>query len=523
MISTKSLSNRRSRFKRPPSNKMPSDNSFKWDIDNCKDNRIIRDPQTFDLSFAPDKQLSIIQRIEKNDHYERDVVSVSGTIYFQRVSSDTPGPSAVVKIIVNDDAIDVAVEWDADKQALDITVPRAIRWDETGTRPCVNIDVIVSVPEDGKLNKLKVGAVQLNIMLLDNLSIDISDRALFETVVGYIVAAASGDASHDKALFDTGAPDSFRLRSRYIQVETVSAMIEGSWPLYDYLSFQSISGNIRVGIEPKEADKDEPKPAILSLQALSAHVDFHVPIHSAQKAFALSRALPQTDMRAETVLPPRDYRLSIHTTSGHIKGSAAFSSICSVKTTSGNVAVDLLPALDSRLAEDGSKGVVLTTDSTSGTNDIAVLDPLWFDAAQRKYVDLPALPPPPPPRPDNPPYVPINDDDPYKWLRRPKLPVNLSESGLETVAARPWRNLNARHSTTSANMRLHYPAVWEGAIRMTSVSGKLDAQGEGVKIIENGGHWGQRRLVAKKGEDGGGSIGVGSTSGNVAVLIGGDW
>lgn len=495
---------------------MPSNDDFSWGVDNCKNDRIIRDPQQFDISFTPDRQLSVFQRLTTNDRHERGLVNVFGTIYFQRVGSDTPGPSAIVKVTVNDDRIDVAVTWDADKQVLDISVPHAIRWDETGAGPCVNTDVIVSVPEDGKLDRLAVEAVQLNILLLDSLSMDISDRASFETVTGHIVAAAKGDLSHDKSLFDTGAPDSFRLHSRFIEVETVSASIEGSWPLYDYLSFESVSGNIRVGIEPKEADKDEPKPAILNIQALSGDVDFHVPVDSAQKAFALSRVLPETELRAETVLPPRDYRVGIHTTSGHIKGSAAFSSTCAVKTTSGNVAVDLLPVLDSRLAEEGSKVVALTTHSTSGTNDITVLEPLWINAAQKKYVDLPALPPT---RPDNPTYIPVGDEDPYKWMRGPQL----HERGLATVAARALRNIKAHHGTTSANMRLHYPAVWEGEIRLSTRSGRLDASGEGVKVIENGGHWGQKKLVARKGEDGGSFVTADATSGNIAVLVGGEW
>jgi len=516
---------------------MDPDDDFNWGSSgNCTDTQIVRDVKKFDVTFAADRKLVVSQEI-RNVPSSHVSIDVHGSVVIRRVGSGTPGPSAVIDIIVNDDRIDVDVDWDADEQTLVVTVPRGIPRGENSSRPCLNLKITLWVPEDGSLSNLYVQTVHLGIALLDNLSISISERAKFYSIVGSIIAASTGSDSRDKSIMDVGAPDSFRLQSRFIEVSSSSGSVTGSWPLYDYLAIKTISGNIKVGVEPQEAAKSEPKPAILYINSASGDVEFREPIHTAEEAFALTRAMVaankggETDLRAETVLPPRDYRVDVHTASGSIKGAAAFSSTCGIKTTSGGINVDLLPVLDSSLSEDDSKQALLKTSSTSGTNDITVLDPLWIDSQQGGYVDLPPTPTPPmPPVPtapwDRERYVPIGDDDPYSWI-----PGHLRDGagGAGVVAqqqrnaanSRALRSLGAEHTTTSAKINVKYPAVWEGLIQLSSVSGKLSARGEGVEIISGGGHgWPKKPLVAKKGQDHPGWINIGSVSGNIDVLVG---
>ncbi|KAK0639217.1 hypothetical protein B0T16DRAFT_462916 [Cercophora newfieldiana] len=521
---------------RPP---MDPDDGFEWGAhSNCKDAQVARDAQQFDVSFAANRKLVVYQGLQRKTPSDHVPINVHGSIILRRVTSGTPGPSAVVETVVNDDRINVNINWDANEQALVVEVPHGIPWTEDNTRPCLNLKITVWVPEDGTLNALDVEAVHLDIALMDNLSISISERAKFTSVVGSIIAASTGSTSRDNSVMSIGAPDSFRLQSRFIEVTTTSGVVKGSWPLYDYLAIQTVSGNIKVGVEPQEAAKNEPKPAILYIKSASGDVEFREPIQTAVEAFNVMQALAAAnkandiDLRAETVLPPRDYRLDVHTASGFITGSAAISSTCGIKTTSGDIKLDLLPVLDSSFSQDNGKQAVLRTSSTSGKSKIEVLAPMWIDSQAGKYTPVPRIPaiPPVPGIPnDRERFVPIGDDDPYSWI-----PGHLPHDGesassqdvsahqpRSTASSRAFRALDAEHGTTSGNVQLKYPASWEGTITLQTMAGKLSARGEGVEIISGGGGgWPKRPLLARKGQEKPGSISVGTASGNVDVLVG---
>lgn len=321
------------------------------------------------------------------------------------------------------------------------------------------------VPEGGNLNNLFIGTVQLGVLLLDNLSIEVS-TAKFSSTTGKIVAASTGSETRDDSLIDVGAPDSFRFRSRFIEAQTISGNINGSWPLYNYLEMQSNSGHVKVNIEPKEQDIDAPGPAILHIHSISGNLEFREPIRGAVSQ-ALAQAQEVADLRAETVLPPRDYRVNVHSVSGSIKGAAAFSSLCSFKCTSGIMVLDVLPILDSSLAEK----VALQTTGISGNTYLTVLDPLWVERG--KYIDLPP-------------------------------------------AARVLRNLHSDHSSTSADIHLRFPAIWRGDVSMSAMLGNLRARGEGLRVIQRSG-WPE--LYARNIEGGGSKTTVYVVSGNVDFTV----
>lgn len=354
----------------------------------------------------------------------------------------------------------------------------------------MNILATVWVPEDGVLDSVEVKTVQLGINLFDNLSLTVAKETTLATTVGKIVSASTGVDSRDDQIFDLGAPDSFRFRSRIIEVKTTSASIKGSWPLLDYLGLVSTSGNIRTCIEPKEADKDKPTPATLYVKSFSGDVELREPIHAAQDAFtvgqAWKQARPETelDLKPETVLPPRDYRVDVHTTSGDIKGALAFGIVANFKSTSGNMKLVLLPVLDSSYAAMDAKTSGLQTASTSGNAGIDMLEPLWVDSVEGSYVSFPA--------------------------------------GEVRGAAAALRSLNSQHTLTSGDISLHYPGSWEGELSLATNSGRLTAVGEGVEIIKSGkGFPGfNKYILGRKGKEGGGRLLAKTTSGDVLVTVG---
>lgn len=521
------------------------DRKFRWQSPMCKDTQIERSTQTFGLSFDVDaeKQFTFLQDVTKEGgHYDYDI-HIQGTVIVRSTGYGTPGSSVVVETTVNHDSLNHITEWDAEKQRLAVLVPRGVSWTETNSRPCMKIQATVWVPSDAVLEKLDIQTIHLDIKLMDNLSLKVSQATNLASVVGSITAASSGSYSHDEKLIDTGSPATFNLDSRKIEVETISASIRGSWPLYDYLGIRTTSGTIKVSIEPKEVDKETLNPAALYLKSLSGDIEFREPIFAATEAFSASHSLAHDQAgytQAEATVPPRDYRVEVHSTSGHLKGSVAFSSTALIKSTSGGINVDMLPVLDSSLAESGGKNIYLKTTTTSGTTDITVLDPLWFNGIEGIYVDLPSAPSPPaPPSPPSPPSAPsrpagvpgaegedqpdyssigkIGNDDPYSSISGREKEV---QEQAEDVSA--LRCLYSEHITTSADIRLQYPASWEGDIALETMSGSLSVYGKDVRIVKSRNDWGGigKGLFARKGDGGGSEVSAKATSGNVKILVG---
>lgn len=515
------------------------DGDFDWGTKElCKDAIISRGSHSYGLDFGSGKKLHVTQDVPKDSH--QHPVSVRGIVILRRTGPNTPGPSVVVDTIVNDERLDVGYEWDATAQKLRVTAPADISWKDNKW-PCVHIIITIWVPEDGTLDALKVEAIHLGILLLDNLSLTVSKSARLTSVVGRIVASSAGSNAKDDNDADVGAPGSFRFSSRFIEVENTSGDIFGSWPLFDYLRLSTTSGDIVVAVEPKEAGEN-PVPANLVISSLSGDVTFREPIKAAEDAFVSARSLSgsETALRAESVLPPRDYRVDVQTTSGNIRGGVAFSSSARVESISGRIQMELLPVLDSSLAEDGGRQASLKTGSASGGAHITLNDPLWIDSSKGVYVVLPPLssgqhPPPRSPGKDDT-YTPIGkigNGDPYASLPRggggsssvkevQTRDEDKSTAAVAAVAARALRCLSHKHGSTSGNVTLKYPGTWEGGISAESMSGSIKVRGKDVVIVKEGREWpGYGHYVkAKKGDEGGGKLAVDTTSGNVYVVVG---
>lgn len=499
------------------------DGDFVWDSASfCKDAMIHRPVQTFGVNFDANTQLTLLERtVDEDGRHGWGEVHIQGAVVFRRAGSDTPQSAITLEVAVTDERLNVISSWDGNAGKLEVLVPHRVEWSGDRPRACVNVKITAWIPENSTIKHLNTNVVHLDIKLLDNLSLTVAKGTALTSTVGTITSASTGNAGRDGKLVDAAInpSPSYDFNSRIIDVHTTSAPINGAWPLYDYLGLQSTAGDIRVTVNPKEADADYPKPAILYIKTLSGDVKVREPIHAAQATFHIAQDTFPTgspdrrraEAQAETYLPPREYRVDVHTTSGEIDVVAAFGLSGGFKSTSGTVSLELLPVLDATQAEPGARKVELSTASTSGATNVKVLEPLWVDsfpevaAAQNGGSGKPR----------------------YVDLRRPSS----SSSTQRTEGAKdgngnvppPLRCLHGSHATTSANIKLQYPASWEGDISLGTLTGSLQVGGDGVRLIKAGSDWPgiNKFLLARKGEnDEGGKLTAKSTSGSANVWVG---
>ncbi|KAH6851033.1 hypothetical protein B0I37DRAFT_127114 [Chaetomium sp. MPI-CAGE-AT-0009] len=496
------------------------DGDIRWDPALfCKDAKIDRHKQTYSVDFGTNKDLILVERTDHDDNDRSwGHVHVQGAVILRRADADASASTVTVETVVTDERLRVYSSWDAEAGALELIVPPRVEWGRDRPRACVNFKITVWVPESSALRHLVANVEHLDIKLLDNLSLSVADGTKLSSIVGTITAASTGSAARDaKLVEETVVPPSsaFRFESRIIDVRTTSADIYGAWPLYDYLGLQSASGDIRVAIHPQEAEPGTtPKPAMLYIKTLSGDVDFREPIHAAEGTMRLGQGLSGAEeraravARAEAYLPPREYRVDVHTTSGDIAGAAAFGAAAGFRSTSGTISLELLPVLDASQAAPGARPVELSTASTSGATDVRMLEPLWVDdlvsaqgqggSVRRGYVGIEAA------------------------AAAATAGSDLQERG-GGGKGNPLRCLHSMHTSTSAKIKLRYPASWEGDISLSTLTGALKVDGDGVKIIKVGSDWPgvNKMILARKGEKGeGGRVQGKSTSGDVDIWVG---
>lgn len=449
------------------------DGDLPWPVsDRCSGKPVERTSFAVLVNYGPDHSLSIVQDVTEPDrHYGTADVHVSGDVILRRTGqgSGSPEPGMSVELLQNDQAIEVTTAWDKDTQSLHVGVPRNSQGMDSATRPCVAVRITVWVPGDAMLDTLSIDNVHLGIRLMDNLALRVAQNSHLSSVAGPIVAGTDGTGKADK-LVDDSPPEYYQFDSRVIEVSTTSDDITGFWPLYDYLGLSSISGDIKARVALREESKDAPKPANLNVESTSGDVEIWEPVDKALSSSSASHSPAR-------YIPARDYRTNIQSRSGKISGAVAFSSKCRIHTISGDSQVELLPVLRASDADSGASSG-LETATTSGTTEIRVRDPLWIDDEGKGYLPAGSSPP-------------------------------------------PLRCLRSRHSSTSADLQLAYPASWEGQLDLEALSGDLKVRGEGVRVIRDGKSWPvNRHLVARKGSDGGSSVVVKTTSGDVKVVVG---
>lgn len=509
----------------------PYDGEMSWsETDLCANKEIKYPVQTFKVEFSESRNLSFFQDVKKENPRGGRDVRVSGEVVIRRAGNGTPGPGITLESVSNDDLIELDLDWDDVEQRLYVLSPLSIPWpSNTPESPCLQIRSTIWVPPGSILDSLNVESVHLGVKLLDNLSIKLNNFARLASTIGTVVAATDGEKDPKQVMLE-GPPRSFTLDSRYIEVKTLSNAIAGSWPLYDYLGLETVAGSIRAGIVPKEALKDKPRPAILYVHSTSGPVELHEPVEAAAAALAMESQGTAVGATAQDIIPPRQYGVDLYTMSGTVKGSVAFSHSCKVHTTSGNIDLTLLPVYDKSQMQSPGGGASsstsnLQTSTTSGTTVVNVMDALWKDIQTGSYVAPPA-PAPPAPAPGSVEVTPIGAEDPYSFLgdkeNEEPAPEQQEQQQPPAAASPPpaIRVLSSKHSTTSAAIRLNYPATWEGGIDADSLTGKIAVAGKGVEVIRRDDEFPgyKERVVARKGQEGvGGNIKCHTTSGKISL------
>jgi hypothetical protein len=61
--------------------------------------------------------------------------------------------------------------------------------------------------------------------------------------------------------------------------------------------------------------------------------------------------------------------------------------------------------------------------------------------------------------------------------------------------------ISATHTCTLGTTNLRYPVDWEGVVHGQTSAGLIWMSGEGLEIVDSGGHWGERTMKAVKGTD----------------------
>ncbi|TLS24178.1 hypothetical protein PpBr36_08067 [Pyricularia pennisetigena] len=351
--------------------------------------------ETYPFITGDAYSLVLLQKMEGEDQSQPGVpVKVFGDVLVRRT---TGAPEMVIEIQGNDDSVRINQQWDSRAQKLILTAPN--RAQGRTQPPCLHIRATISLPKGARLDSINVEVLHLNIHLLSNLDLGVLKKAELTTIIGSVACAtATRDENELVRLGQGGAPPFFRFEARSIYATASSGPISGAWPLFDYLRLDTLSGKVNVGIEPKPVLATDPRVATLVIRSTSGNVEFWEPVYQARQALLAQQdaagngLAPQGMTRsAVEILPPREYDIDVGTTSGDIKGAAAFTYSAKMHSTSGNIAVDMLAVLPAELgimrgvAAEDQKQSLLQTTSTSGGTVVKVLEPFWWSAATSVY------------------------------------------------------------------------------------------------------------------------------------------
>ncbi|KAI1803804.1 hypothetical protein F4811DRAFT_522962 [Daldinia bambusicola] len=423
------------------------------------DNAVHRfEDQILGLNFDRNRNITFMEN--QHTHSGNSKVRVAGQVNVRRLDAGG-SPRLVLEIATNDKGVLLDVFVDEDAQALKVSVPEKYNSLNPNIWPCVEMRATIWVPEDAEIGVLSLGSIHLDVLFLNDLSLHVAGYTRVSSVVGDITSGTDCPTSYNSSGFMFSAPhytfiparNSYVLDSRIIEVSTTSGKIEGNWPLYDMLGLHTTSGHITVSITPKEELETDPKAAVLSLSSTSGVISATEPVHLREQ------------------IPPRDYLVDAKSTSGGIHGALAFGAGIGLKSTSNDIALDLLPVMNEDRVSP-NQPVRLESATTSGTTAIRILEPIWY-----------------------------------------------GDRGL--VSSRSLNCLQSLHKSTSGDIGLRYPQAWEGYLHADTTSGRLKVKGRDVKVVRYVEGWPGSVLEVQKGADGpGSSAQIHVLSGNMETVIG---
>jgi len=453
----------------------------------CTSATIQMQEEIFSYDFGTNSDLSIMQTTHEGDSSaSASHVTTSGEIQLRLLQKDSQrGPHFSIDVRVSDPELEVVKVWDSDSRTLEVSTPRHARLEHSGPH-CISIEVTAWLPHDGKLANLNIASVTLSTRVLEDVHINVSNHATLGSVSGNVLFPKTKEVP------------TFSFNSRKINIETVSGLITGLYPLYDHLGLYSQSGTIEVGVFPQAIDPDAPAPADLQVKTSSSNIDVRLPI------------IKLDDPEARP--PARDYTTRIESVSGTISGSYYLGSSTKFSSTSGAIGGTFLPIIQSsgknthRRAPQNS----FDTWTASGTSEIEIAEPLFVSLLSEKMPEMPKVP-----------YQPIGDDDPY-LLFPPTEDELFQEDSSSHSLKETLKSLQSSHASTSGKIVVRYPPSWEGTVLAKAVTGNISVDGKGVSKIHEKTGWGSKEILAKKGVDrrgDGSTTDIGNISGGLHFTV----
>ena len=289
----------------------------------------------------------------------------------------------------NEDFAAEQIRYAVTDSSLSIEVPGLERNDRPFFRePCLGVGIIISIAPGVQLENFQIITDDFHVNLTSE-----SDVAILNTTE--IVLHRGGSLSSDH--FD----------SRRTIVDAGNGAVKGSFALRDLLSITTLSGMIDVSVDPQNNSQAYPAPA----ESVFRSVDG-----------AITVAFPSSDSLEAASVPDRDFRTTVESTSGAIRGSFLHGSSTKIQSSSGSIEASIQP-----LHADSDTSTIETKTESS------------------------------------------------------RIGIRVSESLYEPQI--PIRHLSSFHQSGSGSIKLEYPKVWEGKIRGTTGSGKAVLEGKDVQVL----------------------------------------
>ncbi|PSK38113.1 Transcription factor BYE1 [Elsinoe australis] len=407
--------------------------------------------------------------------------------------------------------------------------------------PCVDVDIVLSVKPDAEITNLRLETWHLSIVIEKDVfgnsthpGLHVRNSTALLTIGGRVTAEP--------------------LSSRTTIIRTKSGSVNGHYSLYDLLDIETASGSVTVGVDPREADKDDPT-------------------HPAKLRVSTSSGTVRVDTSLIGSLPNRIYQTFVDTNSASISGSYLLGSEAKFSSHSGTTDVKLLPYIFSSSSSPGLRQPDPPTAPDSPTPPTPPSAPSapqapsplsklgTFDGLRGlpELPDLPELPEIPdipeipeipkipaiPKIPDPPAYPALpnepSDDHqndsrfPHENAFSQTLITSTSSATTRVKILSPYSSgdqeflLSTSHSTNSGTMHLSYPDAWSGNIEAETMSGHLHVKGS--RVVRTGGSWnwgdwrsrygekGKWQRHDKKGNVGPSKIEAGSMSSTVEIIF----
>lgn len=291
-------------------------------------------------------------------------------------------------------------------------LPSAVTTDGASDAPCLYVSAIITLSSGARLENLGIKSETIPVVFHPGL--DYAESRVVDTKMHF---------------------DSTSTYSRETIIDVGSTSVTGSYPLYDLLSIHTSSGSINVDIVPKNASRQNVKPAVLRLSSYSGSI----------------RASTST-----LSVPDRDYQTSISTSSGSIDARILHGLRTSLRSLNGRITADLYP-----YGHNDSKTDVEVHD-TSGRMDITV----------------------------------------HSSLSHPTAPL---------------RKLYGYYRGVSGSLTLFYPAQWQGTVEGTILSGSVDLDWQGLKVVQDGRQGHVSRVIKAVRGEGEGKLEFHETSGRLQL------